>query len=325
MVNLIASTNDGTTTTLIGTVDISLAEVLIFPQNKIQLTTKVMSILNDCDHKDRLCACDVTLSKPKHLGNLTLWFRLTCELDVLKSLYNKGEHQWGPQIDNHGHHIRQIDQTSERPTLTTAHEEQTRHQSCLHKSSEAKQACVESQANINEQSVMPNILITLTIIGLKLNNNFELPNADMTEQFYVEYSFLGTRRLKTDLKPMSTNDVIFNFTQKFPHNDRNLQRLTNMLRDLEQSIKLTVVKTKTYKTNSRSENELENESIEIGFGLLHLGKLVNEWHEGAHDNIESEIFKISVLSKQPPYQNIGCLDISMEDISSLKLLQQNSK
>lgn len=84
VVNLVAST--GSTAIPMGAVDISLAEVLIFPQNKIQLTAKVMSVVDYCNHTHSFCACDPTNAKPKHLGNLTLWFRLTCELDVLKSL-----------------------------------------------------------------------------------------------------------------------------------------------------------------------------------------------------------------------------------------------
>lgn len=311
LINLFAST--GSTTTLIGAVDISLAEVLIFPQNKIQLTTKVMSISNDCDHTDRFCACDVTQSKPKHLGNLTLWFRLTCELEVLKSLYNDSEHKWGPQSDSQGH-VKDIDETNDRPKSIAAHEEQTQSTFSLHRSPEAKQPCSASQPNI------PKTLITLSIIGLKFKSDFELPNADKADQIYVEFSFLGTRRLKTDLKPMSTNEIIFDFTQKFTQNDRNVKRLMNILRDPEQSIKLTLVKTKMLKTNSCSEHDMENDSIEIGFGLLYLGKIVSEWHDSA---TEPHIFNISVLSKQPPYQNIGCLDISVEEISSLKLLHSN--
>lgn len=269
-----------------------------------------MSISNDCDHTDRFCACDVTQSKPKHLGNLTLWFRLTCELEVLKSLYNNSEQQWGPQSDTQGR-ARDIDETNDKPKSIAAHEEQTQNTFSLHRS-----PCSALQSN------MPKTLITLSIIGLKFNSDFELPNADKADQIYVEFSFLGTRRLKTDLKPMSTNEIIFDFTQKFPQSDRNVQRLMNILKDPEQSIKLTLVKTKTkmLKTNTCSELDMETDSIEIGFGLLYLGKIVSEWHESA---TEPHIFDISVLSKQPPYQNIGCLDIFVEEISSLKLLHSN--
>ncbi|XP_055310223.1 uncharacterized protein LOC129573573 [Sitodiplosis mosellana] len=316
LINLLASS--ASITTLIGAVDISLAEVLIFPQNKIQLTTKVMSISNDCDHKNRFCACDVTQSKPKHLGNLTLWFRLTCELDILKSLYNKGK-QWGSPIDNQGG-IQDMKEKNESQNTVAAHGKLVQNTVGLHASSEDNQECPISQTNLNDQSIMPTkTLITITIIGLKFNNDFELPSGDTTDQIYVEYSFLGTRRMRTDPKPISMNELTFNFTQKFLHSNRNVQRLTHILRDPEQSIKLRI--------NTRSEHESENSNnnIEIGFGLLHLGKCINDWHENGNDNTTPHILKISVLSKKPPYQNIGCLDISVEDMSSLKKLQPNLK
>lgn len=297
---MIAST--ASTSALIGAVDISLAEVLIFPQNKIQLTTKVMSTSNDCDHKDRFCACDVTQSKPKHLGNLTLWFRLTCELDILKSLYNNTK-QWRPQI-SHQSGIHNFEEINEEPNSMTTHEETIQNIDQL----------PETQECLDEQSIMSKPLITLTIIGLKLNNDFE---GDIAKHIYVEYSFLLSRRLKSQSRPMSTNDLIFNFKQKFHRNDRNIQRLTHFLKDPEQSIKLRI--------NTRSANESENSCTEIGFGLLHLGKCINDWQQSAHDDSTPYNLEISVLSKQPPYQNIGYLDICIEDIPSLEQLQSNSK
>lgn len=298
LINLIAST--ASTTALIGVADISLAEVLIFPQNKIQLTTKVMSTSSDCDHKDRFCACDVKQSKPKHLGNLTLWFRLTCELDILKSLYNNTK-QWSPQ-NSHQSGIHNFEENNEEPNSITAHEETI--QDTVQ--SPGTQECPD------EQSIMPKPLITLTIIGLRLNNDFK---GDEAKQIYVEYSFLQRRRLKSESRPMSTNDLIFNFKQKFYRSDRNIERLTQILKDPEQSIKLRI--------NTRSANESENNCTEIGFGLLHLGKCLNE--ESVHDVTTPYNLKIAVLSKQPPYQNIGYLDICIEDIQSLERLQSNLK
>lgn len=76
-----------------GYATIRFGEVLLFPQNKIQLVTKVFLLECDCDshaandHK----RCKFHVNEQKHLGNLSIWFRLTCELEVLKKF---GTHFW---------------------------------------------------------------------------------------------------------------------------------------------------------------------------------------------------------------------------------------
>lgn len=283
---------------MMGAVDISLAEVLIFPQNKIQLTTKVMSISDECDHSETFCGCNVTLAKPKHLGNLTLWFRLTCELDVLKSLYNEID-QWrsqnGPNPDKPPNTVDQSNFDVKQVSSMTV-----------------------------EQPKDEKMLVAITIQCLRLDETFDL---SATDQIHIECNFLGSRRLKTDQKPLASHQLVFNFTQKYPHNERNLQRLTTMLKDFEHSIKLILIKTNASKVqsenaNATSDDESKMDSLEIGFGLLHLGKIIRESSD-ANENAQ-QILAIPIMSRSPPYQNIGHLDITIENMSSLKRMQQHN-
>lgn len=291
MINLFASR--GSTATLMGKVDISLAEVLIFPQNKIQLTTKVMSIANECDHKESFCACDPLTSRPKHLGNITLWFRLTCALELLKSLFKNLEH-WRSPVDVQNDYA--ID-----------HSEKSQ------KIEKSKVAHSEAQLVI-EHTETEHILVSIMIECMKFDGAFE-SSENTHEEIYIEFNFLGNRRHKTDSKPLNSNEILFNFTQKYSHNERNLQRLNNILRESENSIKFIVVK-KNQINNPQYETKYEN--IEVGFGLLHLGKLIYKWNGLS----TKHTFEIPIISKQPPYQNIGYLTIAMEDIAVLKELQQ---
>lgn len=294
-INLFASS--GSASTLMGMVAISLAEVLIFPQNKIQLTTKVMSIVDECDHSETYCGCNVTLAKPKHLGNLTLWFRLTCELDVLKSLYNEIE-QWRTPDSQH---------LDKQPKNVD------------HSNFDVKQV---SSMTI-DQPKDEKMLVTITIQCLQLNETFEICVSD---QIHIECNFLGSRRLKTDQKSLASHQLVFNFTQTYSHNERNLQRLTSILKDLEHSIKLILIKTNANKVQQEnantSDDESKTDSLEIGFGLLHLGKIISESSD-ASENAQQTI-TIPILSRSPPYQNIGHLDISIENIASLKRVQQQN-
>lgn len=249
-----------------------------------------MSVLNDCNHKDTFCDCDSTnATKPSHVGNLTLWFRLTCELEVLKSLLNKIKY-WD-SIDNpEDFWVNEI--TSGQNTLTSHN---------VQKSPSKLNSSVKKEEQI---------LIIITIACLKFNTNFDVPE-DTTEHIHIEYSFLSSRRLKTVRRKLSSNELNFNFTQKFKRTDHNQQRLMNMLRDTEQNIKLTLVKTKQFP-------DPKNDGVEIGFGLLHLGKFINEWNS-PHENTP-HIIQIPILSKQPPYNNIAHLDILIEDVGPLKKL-----
>lgn len=308
-INLFAST--GTTSTLMGVAEISLSEVLIFPQNKIQLITKVISVSSECEHMnafEQYCSCDVTMAKPKHLGNLTLWFRLTCELDVLKHYINNIE-QWWAQSEKPNNAIMPSNRAAGQNVLMANKD---------HKKINSTEL-IEYGWSANNSADRTNhekTLVTVTILNVKLNANIFEVSSNTTESIHIECNFLGIRRFKTNLMPLKTNELSFHFMHKFPHNDQNMQRLMNILDDSEHSIKLALVKTRQVADGS----EVKNESIEVGFGLLHLAKFIQEWN-GTNES-DLHIFEIPILSKKPPYQNIGCLNISIEDIQSLKQLQQ---
>lgn len=289
-----------------GSVDISLAEVLMFPQNKIQLTTKVMSVLTDCDHNDSYCGCNIKMTKPRHLGNLTLWFRLTCELDVLKSLYNEFD-QWRSSNINSN--------TKPNAELISSNQRKSKAESFHF---EFKSTA--NNPNTNNSLIDEKTLIAVTIQCLRLNNSLEI-KTNTTEQIHIECNFLGSRRLKTEPKLLSTNELLFNFTHKFIHNERTVQRLISAIKDSEYSVKFMLIKTKTMQNASSnndaiSEDESKMDGIEIGFGLLHLGKFIQNLSD--NDCNARHTFLIPILSKTPPYQNIGDLDISIENIVELK-------
>lgn len=307
-INLFASA--GSTNSLMGTSDISLSEVLIFPQNKIQLTTKVVSVSNGCEHMDAFenyCSCDVTAAKPKHLGNLRLWFRLTCELDVLK-LYINNIEQWWTQSDFQNN-VWMNDITTQDPALTQNEQQQQKNTST---------ELIDYNRAIG-QTTTSKTLITMTIACLKLNSNVSEISSNSIDLYLIECSFIGNRRLKTAPIPLKMNELSFHFTKQFPCNEHSVQRLKSILADPEHSIKLVLVKTRPIS----DEPDAKIESLEIGFGLLHLSKFIHDWNDA--NEISSHTFDVNILSKKPPYQSIGCLSISIEDISSLKLLQQQQQ
>lgn len=184
---------------------------------------------------------------------------------------------------------------------------------------EVKQGSMSTPTNVKSYMKTEKTLVAISILCIKFNTTFELPKDDQ-EQINVECNFIGSRRLQTDSKPLSSSEIFFNFKQEFIHNERNLRRLINILKDLENSIKFTLIKTKPVSDTS-FENDLKCEKYEVGFGLLHLGKLVSECSNSL--NNDQHLFMIPLLSKQPPYQNIGTLEISIENMQTLKMLQQN--
>lgn len=76
-----------------GHATIQFSEVLLFPQNKIQLITKVFQLKCDCESHavSQQKQCKFAVQEQKLLGNLSIWFRLTCELDILRRF---GTHFW---------------------------------------------------------------------------------------------------------------------------------------------------------------------------------------------------------------------------------------
>lgn len=264
----------GPNETLVGATSINFSEVLIFPQNKIQLTTKVISIPSECDHSyENFCTCNETARKPKHLGNLTVWFRLTCELDVLKSFSNN---HWLSKVDEHSAILRQSNDTAKNSK----------------------------------------ILMAITIIRLKLNNLEKFKDSN-TQDIIVEYSFLGQRQLRTKPQALQTDNLLFDCKQKFVSNERSYQRLRKMLKNTERSIKMILINPAMTKTDGK-EDDSHADGAEIGFGLLQLGKIVRNWN----DSNKNAKFEIPILLKMPPYENIGYLEICIDEMLSLKQIQQ---
>lgn len=352
-----------------GSVNINLAEVLLFPQNKIQLTTKVMSVIgnDECEHTDRFCGCGgISVPKPKHLGNLTLWFRLTCELDVLKSLFTDFD-QWRSQTN----HSAAAESETGADVTAIGQQQQPSHSHPLHNNEQQQKVMavssielskisepLKSSTQIHDQRPAPDgNIIVITIQCLKFNESFQiqLPTEDgstatMDTQIHIECNFLGSRRLKTPPQSLSRgiDQLRFNFTQAYPQNERNLQRLTNILKDPDHSIKFTLIETNVETAVATaaaaasslpappslplpekptatitSDDESKHDCHELGFGLLHFGKFVRELNSNG-DLSEPAVhtFTIPILSKKPPYQNIGQLDISIANTATVKSMQQ---
>lgn len=290
-----------------GTADINFGEVLVFPQNKIQLTTKIMSTVSSagtCDHDafEKYCACTESARKSKHLGNLTIWFRLTCELDVLKSFANK--HWIGTKaVDNFDGH-----RMSKQQKQSLMNEEKT----------------TKSYRNETEKNLKS--LTAITINRLKLNNSEQLRN-DNVQSISIDYSFLGNHHLKSESKMLDGDEVFFNFCQKFANDERNCKKLKEILKT-KRSVKIIVNNSTSNVVNgmaSDAASNLDGNKV-VGFGLLHLEEVIRSWNgnDGGimDDNCAKHSFEIPILMKRPPYQHIGCLAIAIENMISLKRIQQ---
>lgn len=307
----------GTMAIAVGQADLNLGEVLVFPQNKIQLTTKIMSICGECEQQtkafERFCACNDATMKSKHLGNLTLWFRLTCELEVLKSYASQS---WFIQ-PNVGH-----TQSKENGFC----EESPKKNKYKTRKSHRKEGKEATEIDVNNHKVeppstqKPKSSISIDIVRMKMNAA-TLDENDDVKQICIEYSFLGYRKLRTKSQVLEANEINFNFNQTFSiesSDERNFHRLKYLLKETERSIKLNLINTTP--ANVCDENDMSLGNAEIGFGLLHLGKLVKNWF-GSADTLVHTI-EIPILSKKPPYQNIGHLEVNIEGILLLKQIQQ---
>lgn len=264
-VNLIASLESKQS--IVGSAALNVSEALLFPHNKVQLTAKVMSFDGE---KSR--------GAQKHIGNLSLWVRLTCELDALKQFVEKF---WSKGDSN---------------------------QLKLH--TEASESVSEANVPKGEtgQSVEQPISngdakdgFVFVIQKLKLTDAAVLK--EIAENVYVDYSFLGQRHLRTRTQSV-VNDVIeFDSSQTYSIDGRSRSRVLKMLQDAKRSIKFNLVK-----DASEQDSELSIDSREIGFGLMHFAKLFkNPRADGGHEKTVS----IPVLLKTPPYQNVGSLEIKI--------------
>lgn len=281
---------DASSAAIIGRAGINFGEVLMFPQNKIQMTVKVMSSIDgDCPNKQRYCTCHGISPKQKHLGNLTVWFRLTCELDTLKRFA--------------GRHWSQRNGTDHQPRVRS--------------SENATTFVAEGSDRLNEDTVN---CVSISIDRMRMSEASELTQNGAIDQIFIEFSFLGHRSLKTALRHLSDASIKFDFRKSFSMDDgRNRIRLTKLLQDTERSIKFNLVDDAMCK-NDDTDNS--SDARDIGFGLMHLGKIVRN---SAGKDSNRITVQIPILSKTPPYQNIGSLEITIDGILEMQRMQQGEQ
>lgn len=273
--NAILSTSSSSSQSKIGVTLINFSEVLVFPQNKVQLNAKVMSYENENSK-----------TTSKHIGNLSLWARLTCELSALKEFVEKS---WS------------------QPELNQMKEQTEIHQSCTEK--------LEIK-NHSEKSVEQTISMAQSNDGLSfIIQRLKLTNANalfgIAENIYVAYSFLGHRQLRTETEYVLCKEIIeFNSSQTFSIDGKNHSRILKMLQDIKRSIKFNIVKDVI-----DQDSDVSIDSREIGFGLLHFGKIYKNLHK--NDAYEKTV-SIPVLLKTPPYQNIGSIEITISGLNKIQ-------
>lgn len=164
--------------------------------------------------------------------------------------------------------------------------------------------------------------VSISINRLKISEPTELMQNGTIDQVFVEFSFLGHRSLKTSLRSLPATEMNFDFRKSFSmdaRDGRNRIRLTKLLQDTERSIKFNLVDNTTCKND---ETDSSNDSRDIGFGLMHLGKVVRNSIGSENDRITVEI---PILSKSPPYQNIGSLEIGVDGILEMQKMQQHGQ
>lgn len=321
---------------------LNLSEVLIFPQNKIQLETKVMSVDSECAshmHSIQVCSCQGSATKRKHLGNLSVWFRLTCEMEVLKE---HAEHLW---MDG-------------RPrSLGSCSAKSTRKKVKIRRKSEellmSDQATEQSSVDVDERDVRfcdatdsdvivpkerkssgrnrgsPKALqsneIAITIENLVLLNDGGIMDDSSIRKLFVEYNFFGSNtspsidKASITIKSSSSSSTTFPIgyrkvfrAKNSSHDQRCQQRFVRLLRNHEKNIRFIVAsESKKEDRHNRSDSK---DCLELALGLLHLGKVVAE----ADAKSDKEIVRISIMSKNQPYKNVGFLEVSVEGVELMK-------
>lgn len=252
-----------------------------------------MSLIDgDCPNKQRYCTCHDLSPKQKHLGNLSIWFRLTCELSTLKRFAGR---YWSQRNGSeHGSH--------------------------LHFNETVPAAVVVDDSNPLMDDATN--CVSLSIGRMKINEATELMQNGTINQIFIEFSFLGYRNLKTPSRPLADADINFNFRKSFSmdaRDGRNRVRLTKLLQDTERSIKFNLIDDAMCKND---ETDSSTDSSDIGFGLMHLGKIVRNSVGKDNNRITVEI---PILSKTPPYQNIGSLEISIDGILEMQRMQRSDQ
>lgn len=74
---------------VLGFTEINFNEILRYPQNKIKISTQILSMDFDCNSTKSINMNDNHyVQQNKQLGNLILWFRLTCNHDTIRKFLN---------------------------------------------------------------------------------------------------------------------------------------------------------------------------------------------------------------------------------------------
>lgn len=332
----------GPSSIVVGKSMLNLSEMLIFPQNKIQLETKVMSVDNECAshmHSIQMCSCRGSATRRKHLGNLSVWFRLTCEMDVLKE---HAEHLWmderPPSHDSGALKSTRkkvkIRKKSENPVMS----EQTSEQSSVdpenHDATDSDVIIAKQREGGSRKKSAPKPLqsneIALTIESLVLLNNGDIMEDTYIRKLFVEYNFFGLNvsssfgKSSSSSRSSSTTTIIpMNYRKVFRikdsgHDHKCHQRFIRLLRNHEKSIKFIIA---TESSQEIRHNHNEKDHLELALGLLHLGKLVDE----AETSSERETVRISIMSKNHPYKDAGFLELIVEGVDLLKNVSKTSE
>lgn len=308
----------GASSITVGKAVLNLSEVLIFPQNKIQLDTRVMSIDTECrTHTIQTCSCQGSATKRKHLGNLSVWFRLTCDMDALKMHI---EQFW---IDGKsppkGLQKKRIQ--IKRPPISDAQNSER----------DNENSSIDGQSGFSLSDGAETFVAALrpNEISFVIGNLTLFGDSDITQvkhRIYIEYNFNGTNESQSiDVRKVwtksstSTTVISIDFRKVFAINqnskDRIHQRLSKILRNNEKNIKFLIVgeQAKRDKSHKRSD---DNECFEMALGLLHLGKILAD----TDANSNEKNVHIPMMSKNHPYTNVGNLEITIEGIVFMKNL-----
>lgn len=317
----------GASSITVGKALLNLSEVLIFPQNKIQLDTRVMSIDTECRaHTIQTCSCQGSATRRKHLGNLSVWFRLTCEMDALKA---HAEKFWIDGMSSEGTKGAQkkrvkIKKQSDSDAQNSERDVENSSRSGF-SLTDSEETFVDKNHKKQLSTLRPNE-IAITVGNLILLGDSDIIQNSSIKRLYVEYNFHGTNESQSiDLRKIisksatSTTAISFGFRKVFTVNanadDRIHHRLLRLLKNHEKNIKFIIVGEHTKKDRGHKHSG-NNECVELALGLWHLGKIMAD----IETNCNEKHVQIPMMSKNHPYKNVGHLEITVEGIVFMKKL-----
>lgn len=312
----------GASSITVGKALLNLSEVLIFPQNKIQLDTRVMSIDTECRaHAIKSCSCQGSATRRKHLGNLSVWFRLTCEMDALKA---HAEQFWIDGMSSEGAKGAQKKRVKIKKQSDTDRDVENSSRSGF-SLTDSEETFVDKKHKKQLSTLQPNE-IAITVGNLILLGDSDIIQNSSIKSIYIEYNFHGTNESQSiDLRKVisksstTTTAISFGFRKVLAVNpnadDRIRHRLLRLLKNDEKNIKFIIVGEQTKRNRAHKHND-DNDCLEMALGLLHLGKVLAE----VETNRNGKNVQIPMMSKNHPYKNVGHLEITVEGIVFMKKL-----